>query len=223
MSSLDDWITCGYLPALRPHYQVVMIDSRGHGESDKPHDEAAYTLDRGVSDVTSVLDALNIDQAHFWGYSMGGYIGYGMADYAPSRVRKLIVGAAHPYARDQEGHRRLLREGITGGPDAFVAAFERVMGPIAEDYAQKLLRVADVQAWLAGAGDRIGVEHVLGSMKMPCCIYCGDNDPLFPQTKLASEHVSGAYFFALPGLSHVQDFAHSYRVLPNVQAFLSDR
>jgi pimeloyl-ACP methyl ester carboxylesterase len=87
MSSLEDWATCGYLSALRPHYQVIMIDSRGHGESDKPHDEAAYTLDRRVSDVTSVLDALNIDQAHCWGYSMGGYIGYGMADTAPGRLR----------------------------------------------------------------------------------------------------------------------------------------
>jgi hypothetical protein len=134
----------------------------------------------------------------------------------------LIVGAAHPYARDQEGHRRLLLEGITGGLDAFVAAFERIMGPIAEDYAQKL-RAADVHAWLAGAGDRIGIEHVLGGMKMPCCIYCGDNDPLFPQTKLASDQVAGGHFFALPGLSHVQSFVQSDRVLPNVMAFLSNQ
>lgn len=221
MSSLDDWFECGYVAALRSNYRLILINSRGHGDSDKPHDEESYSLDRRVGDVTSVLDALGIEKANFWGYSMGGYVGFGMAEYAPDRLAALIVGGAHPYARDQSGHRQLLQAGIQGGGNAFVAAFEKAMGPIPEDYAAKL-RAADFRAWLAGAADRIGIEHVLKTMKTQCCIYCGDADPLFAQARQASRQAPKASFFALPGLSHVQAFVQSDAVLPHVLAFLAD-
>jgi pimeloyl-ACP methyl ester carboxylesterase len=221
MSSLEDWFECGYVAALRSNYRVILIDSRGHGGSDNPHDEASYTLDLRVKDVTSVLDALGVAEAHFWGYSMGGYIGFGLSEYAPDRLAALIIGGAHPYARDQSGHRQLLREGIQGGANAFVAAFERAMGPIPENYAAKL-RAADLRAWLAGAADRIGIERVLKTLSKRCCIYCGDADPLFAQTRQASEQVPNASFFALAGLSHMQAFAQSDAILPHVLAFLAD-
>jgi hypothetical protein len=43
-------------------------------------------------------EALAIPQAHFFGYSMGGWIGFGMAQYAPERVNALLIGGAPPYA-----------------------------------------------------------------------------------------------------------------------------
>jgi pimeloyl-ACP methyl ester carboxylesterase len=67
MSSLEDWFECGYVAALRSNYRVILVDLRGHRGSDKPHDEASYTLDLRVKDVTSVLDALGIEEAHVWG------------------------------------------------------------------------------------------------------------------------------------------------------------
>src|SRR6185312_14162912 len=96
--SLEDWAECEYLAPLRPKYRMILVDARGHGGSDKPHDEAAYTLDRRAADVTAVLDAERIEKAHFWGYSMGGWIGFGMAKYAPHRVNALIIGGQHPFA-----------------------------------------------------------------------------------------------------------------------------
>ena len=219
MSSLGDWAACGYLPALTPFYRVILLDARGHGASDKPHDEAAYALERRVADVTCVLDALGVEKAHFWGYSMGGYIGFGMAQHAPHRLKTLIAGGAHPYARDQSAHRQILRAGIEGGGDAFVAAFVKAMGPIPNSYADSL-RAADLLAWLAAAIDRVDVGHVLSAMTMRCYVYCGSADPLFAQAKLASEQLAGCNFVALPGCSHVEAFAQSDSVLPGVLAFL---
>ena len=60
-----DWYEAGYVDALRPDYRLILIDARGHGASDKPHDRAAYALDRRVADVTAVLDALEIAKALF--------------------------------------------------------------------------------------------------------------------------------------------------------------
>ena len=70
--SLVDWYECGYVESLRPDYRLILIDARGHGASDKPHDPDAYVLNRRVADVVAVLDALDIRKALFWGYSMAG-------------------------------------------------------------------------------------------------------------------------------------------------------
>ena len=32
----------GYVDALKANYQLIMVDARGHGKSDKPYDPAAY-------------------------------------------------------------------------------------------------------------------------------------------------------------------------------------
>jgi pimeloyl-ACP methyl ester carboxylesterase len=70
--SVVDWYESGYVETLRSDYRLILIDARGHGASDKPHDPDAYLLNRRVSDVVAVLDASDIAKALFWGYSIGG-------------------------------------------------------------------------------------------------------------------------------------------------------
>ena len=36
--SLEDWRLFGYVDALKDTYRLILIDARGHGQSDKPHD-----------------------------------------------------------------------------------------------------------------------------------------------------------------------------------------
>ena len=48
-----------------------------------------------------MLDDAGIERAIYWGYSMGGHIGYAIAHYAPERFDALILGGMHPYARDR--------------------------------------------------------------------------------------------------------------------------
>ena len=100
--SVVDWSEAGYVEALRPDYRLILIDARGHGASDKPHDPDAYVLNRRVADVVAVLDALDIAKALFWGYSMGGWIGFGIAKYAKERVRALVIGGQHPLSGDMK-------------------------------------------------------------------------------------------------------------------------
>jgi pimeloyl-ACP methyl ester carboxylesterase len=42
--SLEMWKGRGFVERLRDHYQLVLVDSRGHGESDRPRDRASYAL-----------------------------------------------------------------------------------------------------------------------------------------------------------------------------------
>jgi pimeloyl-ACP methyl ester carboxylesterase len=47
----------------------------GQGQSDKPYDPAVYTLQTLADDVVAVLDALDIERAHYWGYTLGARSG----------------------------------------------------------------------------------------------------------------------------------------------------
>src|ERR671910_1840210 len=94
---LENWTDAGYVAALRETYRLVLLDPRGQGRSDGPHDSAAYSANHRVGDVLAVLDAEEIDRAHFWGYSMGGQVGYALGRLAPERVASLVLGGATPF------------------------------------------------------------------------------------------------------------------------------
>jgi len=214
-----DWYEAGYVDALRPDYRLILIDARGHGASDKPHDRAAYALDRRVADVTAVLDALEIAKALFWGYSMGGWIGFGMAKHARERVQALVVGGQHPYARSMASLRQVVQTGLAQGAAAFVAAMEEMFGPGSSERKERL-PAADLEAYLALAQDRPGLDDILAGMEMPCCLYAGERDPIYPEIEACSRNIPGATFFSLRDLNHCDAFARSELVLPGVNAFL---
>jgi len=80
----------------------VAMDCRGHGDSGKPHDEAAYGHDRMAQDVICVMEACGLPDALMLGYSMGGFIGLRLLAAHPERVRKLaIAGVGETYLEDR--------------------------------------------------------------------------------------------------------------------------
>ena len=74
-NSLESRYELGYVAALKHDYRLILVDARGHGASDKPHDPTAYEHQLLVADLIAVLDDLTISTAHFLGYSMGGVLG----------------------------------------------------------------------------------------------------------------------------------------------------
>ena len=47
---------------------------------------------------------------------MGGWIGYGVAKYAPERFNALVIGASHPYARSLDN----IRQPLYQSPEAYL-------------------------------------------------------------------------------------------------------
>lgn len=100
----------GYVEALQHDYRLILVDAQGHGHSDKPHEPAAYEPQLFVADILAVLDHLHIAKAHFWGYSMGGRIGFATAKYAPERFSSFIIGGAHSYQENRDALAPWLQE-----------------------------------------------------------------------------------------------------------------
>lgn len=83
--------------AYTKHYNVLMLDLRGHGNS-KPSLKQAfdqrYTFDVIVADIIEVLDHEKIETSHFVGISLGTILIRQLAETYPERVRSMVMGGA---------------------------------------------------------------------------------------------------------------------------------
>src|SRR5436190_362570 len=65
-----NWVLPGWVSTLtRAGRRVIALDDRGHGQSSKLYDPAAYHSDLMAEDVRALLDHLSIDRADIMGYS----------------------------------------------------------------------------------------------------------------------------------------------------------
>ncbi|MEQ6378222.1 alpha/beta fold hydrolase [Bacillaceae bacterium S4-13-58] len=83
------WMWYRQVKELSEHFQVIVLDNRGVGYSDKPDEE--YTIELFADDAAAVLTELGIKKAHVLGVSMGGFIAQQFAIKYPHRVDKLIL------------------------------------------------------------------------------------------------------------------------------------
>ena len=86
-----NWDVPGTTAFLAKHFQVITLDCRGHGQSDKPQADDAYGTNL-VEDVVRLMDHLNIKQVRVAGYSMGGMIAMKLAVTHPDRVSCIVLG-----------------------------------------------------------------------------------------------------------------------------------
>lgn len=109
---IESWYEFGYVERLQDEFQLIMIDARGHGKSDKPHDTAAYNLKLMASDVLAVLDKLHLKRVYYSGNPLGCRIGFAVAKYAPERIKAFVMGGHHPYFASTRFLRNIFRRGL---------------------------------------------------------------------------------------------------------------
>src|SRR3954468_3352808 len=80
------------VPVVARQYQVIVLDSRGHGRSTR--DNRPYGYDLMADDVVGLLDFLKIQQAAVAGWSDGGILGLDLAIRHPGRVSHVFAFAA---------------------------------------------------------------------------------------------------------------------------------
>jgi len=76
-------------------FQLIALDCRGHGKSDKPHDLEKYGPEM-AADVVRLLDHLKLEKAHLIGYSSGAFIAGKVAATHPERVLSVVYGGQAP-------------------------------------------------------------------------------------------------------------------------------
>jgi pimeloyl-ACP methyl ester carboxylesterase len=223
--SLRDWYEQGYVAALGGAYRLILVDARGHGASDKPHDPDAYRARLRVADVLAVLDDLGIERAHFFGYSMGARIGFALATHAPGRFRSLIFGGGDP-ADQNPAEPDAAAHLLARGAGAWTAAMEPVFGARMTPVLRARQMGNDARALLARTtsadAERPGYEETLPRVTVPCLFIAGDADqPRHDRSKAVSARVPRASFVSVPGLDHIEGVYRVDLVAPYVLAFLA--
>lgn len=113
------------LPTLAQHYQLIVPDLRGHGQSScLPGPDS---IERMAADLDNLLDLLGITDCFVLGFASGGAIAQQLAHSFPQRVRALALVCS--YARSASS----LREQIEGRlrPELFRLLGSRAMGALA--------------------------------------------------------------------------------------------
>lgn len=215
--SLEGWQDGGWIESLQHHYRLILMDARGHGASDRPHEARAYTLGKRVGDVVAVLDHLGLRRVHYLGYSLGGWVGFGLARLAPERLRSLIIGGGHPYAEDMSRFRQGLQDGLASWV-ALLGAYT----PLPVAVKERMLR-NDLQALQASvAADRPDLSGMLPALQIPSLLIVGEADPRSRYVQRAATEMPDAQLHIMPGLNHSQTFLQSEKILPQILDFLEE-
>jgi len=79
-----------FVPCIAPHYRVIAVDQRGHGDSDWDP-EGRYDTEYMVADLEALTDALGIERFVLVGFSMGGRVSMSFAGLHPERLAGLVL------------------------------------------------------------------------------------------------------------------------------------
>lgn len=209
------WRDAGYVAGLA-RFQVVLLDHRGHGQSDAPKDPHGHAVADYAADVLALADELMLDRFAFWGYSNGARVGYELAATQPHRIAALVAS------------------GGVDGPDDDPAEWREAARAVRSGGIRATLGDEAAPRWLIQQlADETEVEVVARELE---CFAGWTPWPLFPRIVAPTLIVAGEYesencavaaaaipdghSVVLSGLGHLGAFASGELALSHVRPFL---
>jgi CubicO group peptidase (beta-lactamase class C family) len=220
--SLEDWRVFGYVDALKESYRLILIDARGHGQSDKPHDPAAYVLEKQAGDIVAVLDKLGVDKAHYYGYSLGGELGWALAKYVPDRFSSLMIGGASP--EDFDPSAEIARDRGLGTEEYGNMAAGVLSGyGFSRPKIYAIYAATDFEAVIADlqAISTPNFAADLPGMTMPVLLLAGTGDEDYRAMEAATSKLPNATFASLPGNDHMTAYLRTNLLVEHLTKFLA--
>lgn len=222
---------------------VVAADNRGHGASDKPSDESAYSFETFADDVIGLVEALGWKTFALLGHSMGGMVAQVVAARMPDRIERLILmDTAHgpvKLAEDDMAAAALhivRTQGMEALADAMAAvgddpltspAYLRLLEqrPGFREWTDRKLRTTSASMYAAmlpafGAGeDRL---DSLRALTMPALVIVGEQDePFLKPSRQMVDALPNGTLAVIPDAGHNPQFENPNAWWNAVSAFLA--
>jgi pimeloyl-ACP methyl ester carboxylesterase len=196
-TSFINWVRPGLLDAVvAAGRRAVIVDARGHGASDHPHDPAAYADRAMVRDVSALIDHLELEVVDLAGYSMGGFVAVEAAVAEP-RLRSVFlggVGAGMARGRSPELVGHIIEALETDDPVTVADPSARAFRTFADATRQDRLALAAIQR----AGAQLRALPV-AEVRVPAIVVNGDRDPLAGDPAALAALIPGATSLVVPG------------------------
>ncbi len=196
-----NWISPGWVKYLTElGRQVIVIDNRGHGESQKLYGEHDYDARKMADDAERLLDHLGVGCCDVMGYSMGARISAFLAIYSPERVRSCVLAGmadnlVRGFGRGDSIAKALLADDessiLEPEPRAFRRFAEKTDGDLKALAVCMLSRGHNVDA------------RMLGKISAPVLVVAGDSDDVAGPVEPLVAMISGAQGVVLPGRDHM--------------------
>lgn len=220
---------------------VVAPDHRGHGDSTKLADEAAYSLASFADDVQALVEHLGWPTYALLGHSMGGMIAQEVVLRDPGRVERLVLmdthhGAVEGLDPDQvDVGMGVLR---TEGFDVYLGVVEQMVPrrptpaevalaarrPALAVWSDAKLRGVDPAMYAAMAPQlvrRPDLLAALAGLSLPTLVVVGAEDRAFlGAARRLAEAIPGAELAVLPDAAHSPQFENPEAWWEAVSGFL---
>jgi pimeloyl-ACP methyl ester carboxylesterase len=194
-SGHENWVRYGTAARLAEHgYRIVLPDLRGHGDSAKPHDPAAYPPDALADDGFALISQLGLTDYDLGGYSLGARTTVRMLARGATPARAILAGTGLDGITDAIGRgahfRRVLSNPGTfeRGSSQWLAEsfFKRMKGD-----AVALLNVLDTQV-------NTPLES-LAHIEVPTLVLVGGQDDVCESAKELAAALPESQFAQVPG------------------------
>jgi len=182
------------VPALSNEFQVIVIDSRGHGRSTRNVEPLGYGL--MASDVLAVMDMLKLEKAAIVGWSDGAIIGLDIALHHPERLTRLFAFAANS---DPEGVADIAQSQVFNTYMERAKAEYRDLSPTPSDYDAFMGQVTKM--WETQPHFSADDLHRIHT---PTWIVDADHDEAIKRsnTLFMADQIPGSGLLILPQASH---------------------
>ncbi|SEQ10831.1 Pimeloyl-ACP methyl ester carboxylesterase [Faunimonas pinastri] len=181
--------------------RVIALDNRGHGQSDKPHDPAAYGTPAMAADACRLLDHLGIERADVMGYSMGARITAFLALDHPERVRRAVLAG--------------LGAGLLIGVGAPQPIADALLAPSIDDvttpqgrmfrmFAEQTRSDREALAACILASRQVMTEDELRAIRVPVLVAVGTTDDVAGPPEPIADLIPDSRIFHIQGRDHMK-------------------
>jgi len=195
----------GQIEPLTKKNTLVTWDMRGHGQSDYPADQAAYSEGATIGDMAAILDAVGARKAIIGGLSLGGYMSLAFYRAHPERTNALLIIDTGPgFKKDDARETWNNRARDTG------ARYDKeglaVLKSGSAERAYAVHRSADGLANAARgmlAQKNSAVIESLPNIKVPSIVIVGSNDtPFLAASDYMAAKIPGCKKAVIPNAGH---------------------
>ena len=180
--------------------RVIALDNRGHGQSSKLYDPAAYHTTKMADDVRALLDHLRLERADVMGYSMGARISAFLAVNSPARVRSVVLGGLGIRLVEGVGLPMSIAEALEAPSLADVRdPTGRIFRSFAEQTRSDLKALA---ACIRGSRQTLTREQVAG-IGVAVLVAVGTKDDVAGAPQALAALIPGAQALAIPDRDHM--------------------
>jgi len=211
----SNWKQANWVRELKEDYRLILLDCRGHGKSDKPHEDSNYGQ-KMTDDVVKLMDHLSIEKANFLGYSMGAYMTFRLLLSRPELFIAAILGGFVLSLNQDEKERSNYRESTMRRVEAFRAeSMDDVKDPMARAFRQfaelggnDLKALAAVTAGLLQERSEVmesptQLKETLKKIKTPVMTVVASNELIPGDKTLIAQLVPNACHFQIQGRDHL--------------------